>query len=277
MPGEVVGLLRHLGDRLGVDEQQLGVRAAARAVCIAIRLRERRADVEPRHQPGARHVGDVENDDARRAVAAGRRGRRRRTAARAARSAGPGSHLPRRTAPAGTIGPTSTGCRVLDVEDDVDVPVETRLARRHVHVAATVVVVAVDAAERRSASGRAARGERGSRDVPEPDALVAGVVDVAAPRLRSVLDALHQEAVGDLHLPGGAALGPLDRGDELHGGRVGDVDDAEPRLPEVGDEEVPPVAHGLQRQLEAGPSVEIVVADQVDAVGGVGRSLRPGS
>ena len=89
-----------------------------------------------------------------------------------------------------------------------------------------------------------------------------------------MLHALDQQIIGDLDLPGRGMVGALDRADQAQVGRVGHVEHRQPRFPEVGRVEIPTVVDDLHGQLENGFTANIVVADELDTVGGVaGRGV----
>ena len=107
-------------------------------------------------------------------------------------------------------------------------------------IAATGEVVAVHAV---LAGAPLAEQPRGGRiaDIEESDAFVGVVRRIATPGRRTTLHALDQQPVSDLDLPGRGLVGALDRTDQARVGRVGHVEDRQPRFPEVRRIEIPVV------------------------------------
>ncbi len=148
-------------------------------------------------------------------------------------------------------------------------------------IAATGEVVAVHAVCTGAPLAEQPRSDRVAH-VEESDAFVGVECRIAAPGRRTMLHALDQQTVGDLDLPGRGMVGALDRADESRVGRVGHVEDRQPRFPEVGRVEVPAVTgrigwDDLHGQLENRFTADIVVADELDTVGGVARVPRRSS
>src|SRR5436305_1170862 len=93
-----------------------------------------------------------------------------------------------------------------------------------------------------------------------------GRVGSDAPGRRHALEGGQQPTVGGLHLDGPRVVGPWPEALHARMSRVGDVQHAPTAVPQVADVQVPAVAYHLQGQLEAGPAVEVAVADQLDVV-----------
>src|SRR5207248_4800410 len=115
--------------------------------------------------------------------------------------------------------------RIADVDDDVDVVLVARHARREVQVAAARVEVAMRAGAAGLVLAELPRIERIAH-VPDEHALVVRLVRIAAPAGRDLPRRGDHSIAVHLHLDGPGVVRPGDEFRDARVRRVGDIDDA---------------------------------------------------